>query len=83
MDIQRYDRLKRRVEQLEREQAKAEGMLEQVMSQLEEKYGCKTIRQAEKLAIKLAEEAEQVEDEYHEALEKFETQWAQLLKEPV
>jgi len=48
MDIQRYDRLKRRVEQLEREQAKAEGMLEQVMSQLEEKYGCKTIRQASK-----------------------------------
>jgi len=81
MDLQRYEQLKRRIEQLQREQAKAEGMLDQVMLELEEKHKVKTIREAEKLAIKLAEEAQQVEEEYHEALEKFETQWSELLKD--
>ena len=80
MDLRRYDQLRKRCEQLEKEQAKAEGMLEQVMISLEEKYGCKTIRQAEKLAIKLATEAEDAESEYQEALGKFETEWSELLK---
>lgn len=80
MDIRRFETIKGRIEQLQREQTKAEGVLDQLMSEMETKYGCKTIRHAEKLLLKMTEEADDADKQYQEALSKFEKDWGHLLK---
>ena len=83
MDVRRFESIKGRIEQLQREQNKAEGALDQLIAEMETKYGCKDVRHAEKVLVKKTVEAEDAEKEYKEALSKFEEDWGHLLREVV
>lgn len=83
MDIKRFETIKGRIEQLQREQAKAEGVLDQLLEEMRTKYGCKDIRHAEKILVKKTQEADEAEEQYQEALSRFEKEWGHLLKEAI
>lgn len=75
IDLKRYNELKNRVAELEREANRAEGALAQVMEKLSEEFECKSLKQADRLVAKLEKEAKEAEDEYDEAMKQFEKQW--------
>ena len=76
INIQRYNELKAKVDADQRQADKAQGALDNLMSQLEQDFGCKTLAQAEKEAQRLSRLAIVAEDEYNEALAEFEKDWA-------
>ena len=77
MEIERYNELKSEVDRLRRDKARAEGALSQTMGQLEQKFGVKTIKQAERMAVKLRKEADSGKRKFGEALSEFEKKWSE------
>jgi len=75
VDLRRYEQLKQKVDQYQREADRAAGALAQLLERLKEEFGCDSIEEAEKLARKLKKERDKTEKEFAEALEEFETEW--------
>lgn len=78
IDIQRYQKLKQEVETAEREAAKAEGALDQLMHNLNEDFGCTTLKQAATKEVELKAAATKSEAAYHTALKEFEDEWESI-----
>ena len=72
MDLERYEDLKRRVQQAERSQSQAEGALKQLMTQLKEEFDCDTIEQAMELSEELAAKIVKISKKYEPAVTKLE-----------
>jgi len=65
--------LKTRVERRKQERDKAKGALGQVMKQIQDEFGCKSLEQAEKLLTKMQKQQKQSKEQIlkeTEALEK-------------
>ena len=67
--------LKRKAEEAAAAKNKAAGQLDMLMKQLADKYGCKTLDEAEKLLAKMQREAKKAEAEYDTAAAAFERKW--------
>ena len=80
MNLERYESLRRKVEQLRREQAKAEGAWETALQRLEEEFGCKTLKRAESLLERKEQELAAAEEAFNTALEAFESKWSSILE---
>ena len=78
--IEKYQKLKDKVEQLERDKAKAEGALEHQLKQLKDDFACSSIEDAQKLHKKLVHKAEATAEEFEEAIATFETEWGEVLR---
>ena len=81
IDLEQYQKLKDKVDKLQRESDRAEGALEEVMKELASEFKCDSLSQAEKLATKLRKESDEAEKDYQEALDKFEEKWEDVLNE--
>ncbi len=81
LDLVKYQTLKTSVDRLQQSHDRAEGALAQQMETLEGKFGCKTIKAAERKAKELKREADEAESEYEEALAEFEEKWGDRLKD--
>jgi len=79
MDLKEYERLKSKVDRLQREADRAEGILEEKMARLKEEFGCKTLDDARKLLKTLEEDADEAGVEYDDALESFKEKWGNKL----
>ena len=79
--IDKYLKLKENVEKAERKANQAEGALGQVMKQLKDEFGCTTLAFAEKKHKKLQKQAEEAENTFGNAIEKFEEKWSGKLQE--
>jgi len=80
MDPVRFDRLKRQVETLKREQARAEGSLDELMKKLADDYGCNSIEEAVEGIEAMEEERNELEVKYEQLRSTFEKKWDGLLK---
>ncbi len=74
-ELKRYLDLKRRVEQAQQKADKAEGALEQVMEQLEEKFDCTTLKEAKRKLVLLEKQKQKAETEFDEEMDRIEGKW--------
>jgi len=81
INLDRYRKLKADVDRCQREADRAEGALSQLMAKLEEEFGCKSLKEAEKLLVKLRKESKKAEKEFGEALNEFEEKWEEVLSD--
>ena len=79
MDLEKYKRLKKKVDDLQQESNRAEGQLNGLMKRLEEEHGCTTLKQADAKAIKMQDKLSALEEDFDTALEKFEEKWGDKL----
>jgi len=78
IDEKKFRVLKRQAEEARTASDRAAGQLEATMKRLEEEFGCKTVKAAERKVEELAAEAALVEEAYNEAVEAFEEEWNDL-----
>ena len=74
------DALKRKVESIRRDKDKARGALDQVMSDIKEEFGVKTIKEAKVLLTKLELDRQMAADKYLAKKKKFEEKWKDVLE---
>lgn len=70
-----YEQLEKRHRDARSEADKAQGSLENLMSQLEDEFGCKTKKQAQTKLKKLEKASAEAEEAYEDAVAEFEEQW--------
>jgi len=75
MDISRYNKLKREVEEAQKAHDKAEGAIEELLKQLKYQFNCETIKEAIVLQKKLKIKKQKAEMEYEKELNQFEEEW--------
>lgn len=74
-----FDQLKSRLEQAQSKADKAEGRYEQLMEELQQKYGCKTLKEAKKLLSRLQKEESAAEEALQDSIAKFEEEFGDYL----
>jgi len=79
VSLDQYQKLKQRVDRLQREADKAAGARAERLKRLEDEFGCKSIKEAEKLLAKLEAEAKKVESDYQQAAAEFYEEWGDKL----
>lgn len=79
-DLKKLAQLREQVDSMQRESDRAEGALQQILTQLKEEYGCKNLDEAEGLLASLREKLTETEEEYEGALEKFQKKWGSALE---
>ena len=78
--LDRYQKMKRKADELRREADRAEGALEQLMEKLKEDFDCDTLEEAEQLSKRLEKEAKEAEEQFDVAVEEFEEEWGDELE---
>jgi hypothetical protein len=81
LNLDDFERLKRRVERLKDQKAKAEGALEEVLKRIKAETGCKTVAEAEKFLKKLQDQERQEALAFTKAKASFEKRWKGKLDE--
>lgn len=79
MSIEQYQEIKRKVDQLQRTVDRSAGAIEQITSRLEKEFGCKDIESARKLLKKLEKESSNLQANYEQEQETFQTKWRDKL----
>lgn len=79
MNLNKFERLRKRIKEVQREADKAAGALAEVKKRLAE-YGCKTVVEAKKLLKKKRAESVKLHDEFDSELEAFEKEFGDVLK---
>lgn len=79
IDLEKYDRLKKKADKAKEDIARAEGALEQQLKKLKEEFDCETVEQAETLLVTLKKEEAAAESAYNEKMVEFEKKWGDLL----
>ena len=77
IDLDQYQRLKKRADKAKSDAAKAEGALEELTKKLKEEFQVETLEDAEILLVKLQVEEKELEGKYKTELLAFETQWGE------
>lgn len=72
MDLRRYENLKSEVERLERESAKVEGALGEVMERMKSEFDCGTLKESNKKIKELETELAELEEQFENDVERFE-----------
>jgi len=81
MNLEEYKRLKKKVEDLQRESNRAEGKLKGLMDRLEEEQGCTSLKEADEKVTKIQDRLQKLEDKFDKALETFKEKWGDKLDE--
>lgn len=71
MDVDEYQELRARADELQSTISRAEGALEQQMQQLADEFDCDSLAAAKKLLRRLEREEQKSESEYEEARAAF------------
>jgi len=79
MDIERYQRLKSRVDNLRRDVDRAEAGLAVQMERLKTEFDCSTREEAETKIEEMEDELQATEKRFEAAMAKFEKQWGDRL----
>lgn len=73
--LEKYTELKKKEERAKETINKAEGALEQVMTQIKEEFDCDTLQSAEKKLKKEQAQEASIRKEFEEAINGFEKDW--------
>lgn len=80
VDLKEFAALKEQMELRNRRAERAQGVLEQLNSQLKEEFGCKSLEQAETLHASLVQDEQKTEQALIQALEQFKVDYSDLVK---
>lgn len=80
MDLQEYQELKKKLDQLQRAHDKLEGMQESLKQQLQQEFNCSTLKEGEKLLQKSQQELSSLQVIYDRSHREWETQWRDKLE---
>jgi len=75
--VQRFNQMKQQVEELQRRIHQAEGSQSQIMSRLEEEFGCSTLKAAKTEITRLRKQESLLAKEFEAAEEDFEKEWTE------
>lgn len=79
IDLKRFERLKRAVDNAKSEADRAEGAFEQQIKKMKDDFDCDSLEKAEKKAEALDKKASKAEKLYEKALKEFEEEWPDIL----
>jgi hypothetical protein len=74
-NLNKYLRIKERVELSQQKIAKAEGALDEMMKQLKKEFGCKTLQEAKEKLKQSKKQKRILGKKFEKAIEKFEEDW--------
>jgi len=83
MELEQYQKLKKQVETLRSEAERAAGRLDQLMKQLGDEFGCKTLDEATAKLRALEVERTKAEQVFDKKYKLFQAEWGEQLKEVV
>jgi len=75
VEIDRYNRLKRKLDQEKIEQAKAEGARDELLKKLKELWDVDSMEEAEVALASLRDKEAKSEELFQKALDEFEEKW--------
>lgn len=81
IDIDQYRQLKRKVDEARSTYERANGALSQLMEKLKEDFNCESIDEANELLQKKIKMRDSAEKEFQQALDQFNTKWADKLEQ--
>jgi predicted nucleic acid-binding Zn-ribbon protein len=70
-----YRRLKSEVEEAVEQAQRARGALDQLMRQLEEEFGCKTLKQAKLVLEELRDKRDRLQEKFNQAVKEYNEKW--------
>jgi len=79
--VERYQILAQQADQLKERRDKAQGALEHLLEELQEKFECDNLKDAETLLKKMQQKAKASSEAFEEAVEEFEDKWGDVLNE--
>lgn len=79
MEIKRYQQLKNKLDNLQREVNRADGALDQTLLTLKTEFNCATLEEGEKKKSELQTKARKAEKKFNSLLNQFEEQWGDVL----
>ena len=74
-NLDKYLKLKKKVELAQQQADQAKGALQEIMKQLKKEFGCNTLQEAKKKLKQLERQKKSSKKEFDEAVEKFEEDW--------
>lgn len=77
----KYEQLKNRVEQLKKEQLKAEGSLEHLLSQLKNEFDCDSLEEARAYLVELKQQLADAQEQLDQDLAEFQEKHKDVLSE--
>lgn len=80
MQVQKFLRLKEKLEQLQTKADRSQGALDQLMERLQTEFGCPTVKKAKELLHRLEVEQQELEGQFTENLAQFEQEFGELLQ---
>ena len=81
INIKRYNELKAASDKARREADRAEGAHAQLMARLKKEFHCATVEEAMEELERRRQETTERERKFSEALEEFDQDWSESLKE--
>jgi hypothetical protein len=81
LTVKQYEELVRQAERGNKDAERAAGARQQLMKQLKEKFGCRTVEQAEKLLDKRQKQRDKAQEAAERLLAEFEEAYGELLRE--
>lgn len=72
MTLEEFTELKKRITEASKRKERAEGGIQQLYKELKEKFGCKTVEQADEEIIKLQDQLEKGQKKLNALLKKLE-----------
>jgi len=77
--LDKYLKLKKKIEQIQQEANKVEGALEQITEQLRKEFDCATLESAKKKLKVIERQEQKAKIEFENAVEEFEEKWGDRL----
>lgn len=75
-----YEKLKRQVESLEKERERSVGVLNELLKDMKQKHGCKTLKELKKKLEMIKAKEQAAMKEYFSAKKKFTKKWKTVLE---
>jgi hypothetical protein len=79
IDLARYEELKSSADKLQRDIDRAEGVLQERLSQLKAEFNCSTLEEAQSLLENKRAKAIKAKEQFDKALNQFEEEWGEVL----
>lgn len=79
LTVEQYAELKSNVDRLQSKYDKAQGVYEQLMSDLAKEFGVTTLKQAKSKLQRMRDDLEAEETQFSKTIEEFEEQWGEKL----
>ena len=80
-NLDKYLKLKKKVELAQQQADQAKGALQEIMKQLKKEFDCDTLQEAKKKLRQLERQKKSSKKEFDEAVEKFEEDWKEEIED--